>query len=51
MRALREVGYAGVIVPDHIPALAGDDRFRRAGVAYCIAYMRALLEHANAEAG
>jgi mannonate dehydratase len=51
MAALREVGYAGAILPDHIPQLAGDDGFRRAGVAYCIAYIRALLRRANEEVG
>jgi mannonate dehydratase len=49
MVALREVNYAGVIVPDHIPALAGDNGFKRAGVAYCIATMHALLRRANQE--
>jgi mannonate dehydratase len=43
MKALHEVNYAGVIVPDHIPQLAGDAGFRRAGVAYCIACMRTWL--------
>jgi len=43
MRVLHEVGYAGAIVPDHIPQLAGDDAFRRAGLAYCIAVMRTWL--------
>lgn len=51
MRALREVGYNGSIVPDHIPHLAGDDGIRRAGTAYCIAYLRALLRRANQEVG
>jgi mannonate dehydratase len=41
---LREVNYSGPIVPDHIPQLAGDDRFRRAGLAYCIACMRSWLD-------
>jgi mannonate dehydratase len=49
MKTLCEVGYAGVIVPDHIPQLAGDDGFRRAGVAYCIACMRGWLHRAMQE--
>jgi mannonate dehydratase len=51
MKALREVRYAGCVVPDHIPKLAGDDRLQRAGLAYCVAYTRALLRRANAEVG
>ncbi len=51
MKALREVRYSGPMVPDHIPALAGDAGMRRAGTAYCIAYMRALLRRANEEVG
>ena len=51
MKALREVRFNGSIVPDHVPELAGDSGIRRAGTAYCIAYMRALLRRANEEVG
>jgi mannonate dehydratase len=51
MKSLRKARFSGSIVPDHIPQLNGDDRFRRAGHAYCIAYMRALLRRANEEVG
>ncbi len=51
MKALREVGYSGTVVPDHIPQLHGDKGIRPAGTAYCIAYMRALLRRANEEVG
>lgn len=51
MKALREVGFNGTIVPDHIPQMAGDTGLRPAGTAYCIAYMRALLRRANEEVG
>ncbi len=50
MKALREVRYAGSLMPDHIPQLVNDTG-RRAGLAYCIAYMRALLRRANEEVG
>ncbi|MCH7661972.1 MAG: mannonate dehydratase, partial [Euryarchaeota archaeon] len=46
MKALREVRFAGTIVPDHVPQLEGDTGIRRAGTAYCIATMRALLRRA-----
>jgi len=52
MKTLREVGYTGVAIPDHIPVLAGDDAgIRPIGTAYYIAYMRALLRRANQEVG
>lgn len=50
MKALREVRFNGGLGADHIPALAGDEN-RRAGAAYCIAYIKALLRRANQEVG
>jgi mannonate dehydratase len=47
MRALREVGFSGVAIPDHIPSMAGGPRV---GTAYTIAYMNALVKRANEEA-
>lgn len=51
MKALREVRFNGTVVPDHVPGLEGDTGIRRAGTAYCIAYIRALLRRANEEVG
>lgn len=51
MKTLRSVKYTGAAEPDHVPKLAGDSGIQRAGTAYCIAYMRALLRRANAEVG
>ncbi len=51
MKALRQARFDGMVVPDHVPALAGDKGMNRAGTAYCIAYMRALLRRANEEVG
>lgn len=48
MRALHETDFRGAVIADHIPAMAGG---LRAGTAYSIAYMRALIERAEAEAG
>ena len=50
MKALREVRYTGSLMPDHVPQLVNDTG-RRAGLAYCVAYMRALLRRANEEVG
>jgi len=46
MRALREVNFDGCVIADHVPGLLGGPR---AGTAYSVAYMRALLERANDE--
>jgi mannonate dehydratase len=46
MKALRQVDFDGVVIPDHIPSMAND---RRVGTAYTIGYMKAMLERANAE--
>lgn len=51
MKALRQVKFDGAAEPDHVPQLTGDTGIRRAGTAYCIAYMRALLRRANEEVG
>jgi mannonate dehydratase len=48
MKTLREVGFDGAVIPDHIPKLHGGNR---AGIAYSIAYMRALIQAVNNEAG
>ena len=48
MKTLCEVGFDGLVIPDHFPGLAGDDR-QRAALAYAIAYIRALHERAKAE--
>ncbi|MBE0696021.1 MAG: mannonate dehydratase [Anaerolineaceae bacterium] len=45
VRALREVNFDGVLIPDHIPGMAND---RRVATAYSIGYMKGLVERANA---
>jgi mannonate dehydratase len=47
MKTLQDVRFNGVVEPDHIPQLVGDTGLHRAGTAYCIAYMRALLRRTN----
>jgi mannonate dehydratase len=48
MKALQEVGFRGVVIPDHIPQMADDPRL---GTAYTIGYMRALQRRAEEEIG
>ena len=40
MRALQEVGFRGVVIPDHIPRMGDDPRL---GTAFTIGYMKALM--------
>jgi mannonate dehydratase len=47
MQALRAVNYDGCIIPDHIPQMVGGPG---PGLAYSIAYMRALVQAVNNEA-
>ena len=51
MRTLREVGFNGSVIADHIPQMINDTGLQQAGAAYCVAYMRALLQQANREVG
>lgn len=46
MKALREVDFDGCVIPDHIPQMLGGPRV---GLAYSVAYMRALIQAVNAE--
>lgn len=49
MAALAQVGYAGMVVPDHVPQLdAGADS--QAGEAYVLGYIRALMQAVAAPA-
>ena len=47
MKALRDVNFDGIVILDHSPRLAGGNY---AQTAYGFAYMKALLNRANAEA-
>ncbi len=47
MKALQEVHFDGAMIPDHVPGLVAGPK---AGLAYSIGYMQALLERAQEEA-
>jgi D-mannonate dehydratase len=47
MKALRDVNYDGIMILDHSPTMVGG---RYTQTAYGVAYMKALLNRANAEA-
>ena len=45
----REVGYDGMIMPDHVPQIVGDVGGQKA-FAFCFGYIQALLQQLRAEA-
>jgi mannonate dehydratase len=48
MRVYREVGYDGMLMPDHVPEVAGDDGQRQA-FAYTFGYIKALIHAVEQE--
>jgi mannonate dehydratase len=46
MKALAEVRFDGIAIPDHVPQMAGG---RESSYAYTVGYMKALLDRAHAE--
>jgi mannonate dehydratase len=49
LRTYREIGYDGLIMPDHVPQIAGDTGGQKA-FAFCFGYIQALLQQLRAEA-
>lgn len=43
MRAYRDVGYTGTLMPDHTPRVAGDTPYGHRGRAYALGYIKALM--------
>lgn len=48
LRTYRDVGYDGMIMPDHVPTIEGDPG-RRQAFAYAFGYIRALLQVVTSE--
>lgn len=49
LRVYRDVGYSGMIMPDHVPQILGDPQGQKA-FAFCFGYIQALLQTLRAEA-
>jgi mannonate dehydratase len=49
LRTYREIGYAGMVMPDHVPQITGDPGGQKA-FAYCFGYIQALLQVLRNEA-
>ena len=48
IRALRDLGYTGMVMPDHVPIHKDPDN-RRQGYAYAFGYIKALIHAAYQE--
>jgi mannonate dehydratase len=48
LRTYRDVGYAGMIMPDHVPQILGDPNGQKA-FAFCFGYIQALLQVLRSE--
>ena len=44
VKTLKEVGFTGFLIPDHVPQVAGDTPWGHRSRAYAIGYMKALLD-------
>ena len=44
LKAYKEVGYDGVITPDHAPRVIGDVSYGHRGRAFALGYIRAGLQ-------
>jgi mannonate dehydratase len=44
MLALKQSGFTGFLIPDHVPHMVEDTPWGHRGRAYAIGYMKALLE-------
>lgn len=49
IHAYKEVGYDGMLMPDHVPKIDGDTDGKHA-FAYCFGYIQALIQMVNEEA-
>ena len=47
MLAYKEVGFDGVMTPDHCPVIEGETGYRHRGMAFSLGYMRALMQVAE----
>jgi len=44
MKQLKQVGFDGVIIPDHVPHIEGDTKWGHRARAYAIGYLKSTLK-------
>ena len=48
LQTLKEIGYSGMVMPDHVPGHASDPD-RRQGLAFAFGYIKGLIQAVHAE--
>ena len=48
IRALKQVGFRGFLIPDHVPRMVGDGRWCERGRAWTVGYIQALIAAVDA---
>lgn len=49
VRTLRDVGFEGVVIPDHVPKMVGDDDWRHRARAFTVGYLRGVVDSVQSE--
>lgn len=49
IRTLYDIGYDGVVIPDHVPQMEGDSDWRHRGRGYTIGYLRGAIDTVGSE--
>ena len=44
IRTLKDVGFRGFLIPDHVPQMEGDEGWNHRGRAWTVGYIRGLLD-------
>lgn len=47
LTSLRDVGFDGMMIPDHVPKLEGDKNWKHRGRAYTVGYLKGMLKSFN----
>ena len=51
VRTLRDVGFDGVVIPDHVPKMVGDDDWRHRARGFTVGYLRGVIDAVRSEQG
>ena len=49
VRTLRDVGFDGVVIPDHVPKMEGDDDWRHRARGFTVGYLRGVIDTVRSE--
>ncbi|WP_129115322.1 mannonate dehydratase [Halegenticoccus tardaugens] len=49
VRTLYEIGFDGVVIPDHVPKMVGDDDWRHRARGFTVGYLRGVIDTVRSE--